>query len=373
MKHILHLNYIEISILLTFLISFLISIFYYFFFYLKIAFYKSESKKNEQLPVSIVICAKDEAENLKTFLPEILNQKYPDFEVIVVNDASTDETGNVLKLLQKEYKQLYVTTIPNDRKFKHGKKLAVSIGLKAAKNKWVLLTDADCKPASNLWLASMQENFSDKNEIVLAYGSYETKKGFLNKIIRFDTMFIALQYFSYAKAGIPYMGVGRNLAYKKSLFFNNKGFASHLHIQSGDDDLFVNENANKNNTNIELRHQSFTISKVSSSFKSWFYQKKRHLQTGKYYKFKHKFLLGLEVLSKMLFYISFITALLLLKQLFLFVIGIFVFRMLLQLFVFFKVSKQFNEKNIFLLGIIFDFIIPLINFIVILSNKISRK
>jgi len=373
MKHLLELNILEISILSIFMVSFLVSIFYYLFFYLRIVFYKPKAKNNNKFPVSIVICAKDEAENLKTFLPSILNQKYPEFEVIVVNDTSVDNTSDVLKLLKNEHKHLYVTTIPSDKKFKHGKKLAVTIGLKAAKNNWVLLTDADCKPTSENWLANMQENFANKTDIILAYGAYETKKGLLNKIIRFDTMFIAVQYFTFAMAGVPYMGVGRNLAYKRDLFFKNKGFASHLNLKSGDDDLFVNENANKHNIAIEIRKESFTISKVNTSFKHWFYQKKRHLTTGKYYKFKHKFLLGLEILSRALFYISFIASLYFVKQFYLIILGVFLFRMFLQLFIFFKASKIFNEKKIFYLGIIFDFIIPLINFIVILSNKVFRR
>ena len=374
MKYILELNILEIILLSAILITFLIQIFYYLFFYLRIVFYKFKDKKNKQFPVSIIICAKDEAENLKNFLPKVLNQKYPEFEVIVVNDASEDETEDVLKLLKNEHKHLYITKIPIDLKFKHGKKLAVTIGLKAAKNDWVLLTDADCVPESENWLAYMQENFVDKTDIVLGYGAYKTEKGFLNKLIRFDTMFIALQYFTFAMAGVPYMGVGRNLAYKKSLFFTKKGFASHLNLLSGDDDLFVNENANKNNTKIELRTETFTKSNPEENFKSWFYQKKRHLTTGKYYKSKHKFLLGIEIISRAIFYTSIIASIFILKQLFLLVITtIFLIRMIIQLFVFYKASKRFNEKNIFYLGIIFDFTIPLINFIVVLSNTLNRK
>ncbi|MBN1253600.1 MAG: glycosyltransferase [Bacteroidales bacterium] len=363
---------LEISLLAVIIVSLIIQLFYYFFFYLRIEFYKRKTEKNTQFPVSIVICAKDEAENLKNFLPLVLNQKYPEFEVIVVNDGSEDETADILKLLKNDYGNLYVTTIPSDTKFKHGKKLAVSIGLKAAKNDWVLLTDADCKPESENWLSYMQENFVDKTEIVISYGAYEPSKGFLNKLIRFDTMFIALQYFTFAMARIPYMGVGRNLAYKKSLFFENRGFSNHLHLESGDDDLFVNENANNENVKIELRPETFTQSKAEKKFKDWYYQKKRHLTTGKYYKFKHKVLLGLEVFSRELFYISFIFALIYCDHK-LFLIPLFLIRMITQLTVLYFASKKLNEKNIFYLGIIFDFIIPIINFIVIFSNTIKRK
>ena len=373
MKYLSELNIIEITLLTVFFITFLIQIFYYLFFYSRIAFYKFADKKNKQLPVSIVICAKNEAKNLEHFLPKILNQNYPEFEVVVVNDSSEDNTANVLKLLSNEYEHLYITTIPNDSIFKHGKKLALTIGLKAAKKDWVLLTDADCEPQSENWLKYMQENFVDKTDIVLGYGAYETKKGLLNKIIRFDTMFIALQYFTYAMAGIPYMGVGRNLAYRKSLFFKNKGFASHLNVKSGDDDLFINENANKNNIKLELRPETFTKSIAKEKFKDWFFQKKRHLSTGKYYKFKHKLLLGTEILSRAFFYIGIIVSIFIFKELLWTILGVFLFRMFIQLFVFYKASKKLNEKKLFYLGIIFDFTIPLINFIAILSNSIKPK
>jgi hypothetical protein len=250
--------------------------------------------------------------------------------------------------------------------------LAVTIGLKAAKNEWVLLTDADCKPVSKNWISKMQANFNKNTDIVLGYGAYSKQKGFLNKLIRFDSLFIAMQYFTFAKAGMPYMGVGRNLAYRKSVFFKNKGFASHLKIKSGDDDLFVNKIANKKNTAIELSPESFTQSVPETKFISWYYQKKRHLTTGRYYKFKHKFVLGLEILSRLLFYTSFITGLIYTNLWIYFAIG-FLIRFLLQLIIFYAASVKLKESNVFYFGIIFDFILPLINFIIILSNIRLRK
>ncbi len=352
--------------------AFFIQLFYYLFFYIRIAFYKPKDKKNKQSSVSVIICAKDEAENLENFLPKILEQDYPDFEVIVVNDGSEDETSDVLKRLKNKYSKLYVTSLPKNNKLRQGKKLALTIGLKAAKNDWVLLTDADCEPVSKNWISKMQANFTEDKEIVLGYGGYFARKGFLNKLIRFDSMFIALQYFTYAMAGIPYMGVGRNLAYRKSVFFKNKGFASHLKIKSGDDDLFVNKNARKKNTALELSPESFTRSVPETRFSSWYYQKKRHLTTGKYYRFSHKLLLGLEIFSRFLFYLAIITGLLYTKFLFLFA-GIYFTRLILQLIIFYAASIKFKESKVFYFGIIFDFILPLINFIIILTNFRLRK
>ena len=372
MPKIFELSVVELVILGIFSITFLIQLFYYLFFYIRIATHKVKTKENKNFPVSIIICAKDEAENLENFLPTVLEQNYPDYEVIVVNDGSIDETEDVLKRLNNKYKRLYVTTIPENNKSRQGKKLAVTIGVKAAKNEWILLTDADCKPVSENWINSMQNNFTDKNELVLAYGGYMERKGFLNKLIRFDSMFIAMQYFTFAMAGIPYMGVGRNLAYRKSVFFKNKGFASHLKLKSGDDDLFVNKIATKDNTGLELSTESFTRSVPESKFSSWYYQKKRHLTTGHYYRFKHKFVLGLEILSRILFYASFILSFVYSSLIIVFTVAFFV-RFILQLIIFYSSSVKFSEKKIFYLGIIFDLILPIINFIILIGNIKLRK
>lgn len=373
MNYILQLDIVELSILGAFAAMFLIQLFYYLFFYLRIAFYKEQkSAVTEQFPVSIIICAKNEAAQLEKFLPEVLEQNYPDYEVIVVNDGSDDGTDDILTLLKSKYEKLYVTTIPKSSNFKHNKKLAVSIGLKAAKHDWVLLTDADCKPMSKNWLKLMQEKFDEKTDFVIGYGGYIKTKGFLNAIIRYDTLTIAMQYFTFAMAKMLYMGVGRNLAYRKTVFFNNGGFSRHLHLASGDDDLFVNENANKTNFRLALDPDSFTQSVAEKRFKNWFYQKKRHITTAKYYKGKHKFALGLEIFSRVFFYASFIAGMFFPKLLFL-LLGGFLIRSILQLVILYSASVKFKEKGLFYLGIIFDFFIPLINFMVKLSNLKLRK
>ncbi len=374
MNYLLGLNIFEISILIVFAIAFFVQLFYYLFFYLRIKFYKEKSSSGKaQFPISVIVCAKNEAKYLKEFLPGILTQNYPDYEVIVVNDGSNDDTEDILKIYKSEYPKLYVTTLPSTGKFKHSKKLAVSIGLKAAKNDWVLLIDADCKTVSENWISKMQEQFEEKADFVLGYGGYLGSKGFLNKMIRFDTLFIALQYFTFAMAKLPYMGVGRNLAYRKQIFFSNKGFFRHLHLASGDDDLFVNDNATKSNVRIQLNPDTFTYSVPENEVKAWLYQKKRHLTTAKYYKFKHKIVLGFEIISRILFFISFVAGMFFPKIILFIVLG-FLIRYLVQLIIFYFASFRFKEKGIFYLGIIFDFIIPIINFMVHLSNiKLQKR
>jgi poly-beta-1,6-N-acetyl-D-glucosamine synthase len=366
-----YIEYIKYALLGLFLIAAAVQMIYYCFLYNKIALFRRAPHLKKH-PISVIICARNESENLRNNLPSILEQKHENFEVVVVNDCSTDDTEDVLRLYQKKYKNLRTTSITLDKKFSHGKKLAVTLGVKASQHEWLVFTDADCRPVSDQWLNRIQENFSDKTDIVLGLGKYSTSKGLLNTYIRFDTLVIAMQYMSYALAGIPYMGVGRNLAYRKSLFFDNKGFASHYNLLSGDDDLFVNETATKKNTAAEFAWESHTISTPKESWADWMTQKKRHITTADRYKPNHLFWLGLEPLTRLLFYLT-LCYLILLKIFVLTALLVFGIRLVTQLIIFKRTMQRFNEHKLLLWTIIFDLFSLFINFNIYLSGKFRRK
>jgi len=281
-----------------------VQLFYYLFFFIRLAFYKRKVKPQSQThPVSVVVCARDEAENLARNLPGILFQEYPtSHEVIVVNDNSYDDSKYVVEELQRGHKQLQLIELTQEAKMIPGTKYPLAVGIKSSKHEIVLLTDADCVPASEHWIQSMQSTYDDHTEIVLGYGAYHKKKGWLNKLVRWETFQTALQYLSYALAGLPYMGVGRNLSYKKAVFYRHKGFAAHHHIPGGDDDLFINKAATSKNTRINIEKEAFTLSRPPRSWKQWIRQKERHYSTGRFYKPGHKILLGLYSLTQFLFY-----------------------------------------------------------------------
>ncbi len=366
----------EIIIASILLVSLITQLYYYLGIYLKVAIKKkSDGKptlKTENPPVSIVICARNEEENLKHFLPTVLEQKYSEYEVIVVNDCSADNSDMVLENFQKQYPHLKVTTIKEDEKFSHTKKLALTVGIKSAKHEWLLLTDADCIPQSDLWLATMAENFKENTEVVLGYGGYFSEKGLLNKLIRFDTLHIAMNYFGFALNGKPYMGVGRNLAYKRSLFFKNRGFASHSHIDSGDDDLFVREVASKSNTAVEFSQNAHTLSVPRKTYSNWIRQKRRHTSTSSFYSSGIKFLLGLEPISRLLFYLSAITLIALLYFPYI-VSSIIALKLIVQLSIIKVVMKRLNEKKILLISLLWDFYSLYFYGKLLLLNSVTSK
>ena len=240
---------------------------------------------------------------------------------------------------------MHVVELTQEAKMIPGKKFPLSIGIKTAKYEVVLLTDADCIPASEHWITSMQEVYEDDTEIVLGYGAYFKKSGLLNKIIRWETFHSAMQYFSYALAGSAYMGVGRNLSYKKAIFYRHKGFSAHNNLPGGDDDLFINMAATRKNTKINMDKDSFTLSKPATTWQQWFSQKKRHYTTSKYYRPLHKFLLAMYAVTHFLFYPMLIVSLLFYNwQYALIVYGA---RFIIQATVFYKTMNRLDEKDLF--------------------------
>ncbi|MEN8226536.1 MAG: glycosyltransferase [Bacteroidota bacterium] len=362
----------EWILLSLFFSALLIQLGYYLLVFLKLPRYKPSKKKKSKKGISIIICAKNEEENLEHFLPRVLEQEYPEFEVVVVNDCSTDGTEQLLSEFSVRYKHLRYTSIPANEKFLHGKKLAVTIGLKSARFDHVLLTDADCYPVSNLWLQNMASNLTSEKKIILGYGGYERRKGLLNLIIRYETVFTAIQYLSYAIKGTPYMGVGRNLAYEKELFFNNKGFASHYHLSSGDDDLFVNETAVKENTAVEISKESHTLSIPKSTFRSWVKQKKRHLSVGTLYKRGSRIRLAGELISRMLLYLA-LFLLCFLSPWKWIVLALFVIFLIVRMVIFNLGMRRLDEKYLLLPSLLLDPVLPLVLGIIWLSSKFETK
>jgi len=369
------LSTIEYYFALVLIISTGIQIFFYLFFYLRVAIAKRKAPiPQKEIPVSVIICAKNEEQNLRKNLTLVLEQEYSNFEVIIVNDCSSDETEFVIKQLMSKYSHLRYTEIKEDPKFKHNKKLAVTIGIKAALHEHFIFIDADCKPNSKKWLSGIYQEFRDKKTIILGYGPYEEQEGLLDKLVRYDTFSIAVQYLSYAHAGIPYMGVGRNMAYTRSTYEQSSKFTKHYHIKSGDDDLFIAEVGSKENTGIAIHADTFTYSKQVASFNAWCSQKRRHLTTSGKYKFIHKLLLVLEPGSRLLFYILgalyFIFGF---QEFFIVIVSLIGSRFLLQTIINKLNLNRLQEKKLLVYSLIFDFILPILLLGLHFQNRLFRK
>lgn len=326
--------------------------------------------------VSVIVCAKNEANNLRQNIPLIMEQKYPEAQVIVVDDCSTDDTQLALSELRTKYPDLYYTCIPADMKFTHGKKLAVTVGIKAAKHEKIVFIDADCRPASEHWLTSVMEGYnSDKIQLVLGYGKYAKRKGFLNFYIRFETFWNAVQYFGFAKAMKPFMGVGRNMSYTKNLYEQSSKFRHHIGILSGDDDLFISEMGRRANTAIVVKPESQTISETKETWRDWFEQKTRHIKSSKLYPFSIKFMLAMEVFTRLMMYILPAIALLIITDntLLMIIGGAVLARWIVMHTALGIAHKRMGEKGLWWWAIPMELIVPLLQSCVVFYSIISKR
>ena len=343
-----------------------------FLIYSRLAFFKNSEISKAKPPVSVIIAARNEEENLLTNMPIILEQDYPDFEVIVINDRSVDDSIDVLKAFEERYSSLRVINIRENDRYEGGKKYAVTLGVKGAKYDRLIFTDADCKPVSRKWIEKVVEAAVNDQDIVLGYSPYLRQRGFLNKVIRYDAYATAMNYLNFALCGLPYMGVGRNLSYTKSAFFSVGGFRSHYRLLSGDDDLLINQIAQKKNTHICVDALAEVQSKPEEEWRSYWMQKRRHLTTGSSYRFIHRFLLVLQPVSLLVFWLSAIALLVSHNWLEITLTLVFV-RVLAQILIFRRSSRVLGQTDLAILSPIFEIFTLVLTACAHTANAVSNR
>ena len=341
-----------------------------------------KSQMDEVPGVSVILCAHNESYNLSRYLQALLTQDYPTYEVIVVDDGSEDETRAIVEQYMIRDTRLHLTFVPYGARVQSTKKLALTLAAKAAQYDYLLLTDADCVPESNRWISQMMSGFAQGKDVVLGFGAYFAEKGHINRLVRFDTLFNGLHYMGAALCGHPYMGVGRNLAYRKSLFFESGGFTHMMTNKAGDDDLFVNHVATKQNTAVVVDRSSFTWSLSKKTMKEWWQQKRRHLSVSPAYKAGTKFRLALEPLTRGLFYAAVIGIVIYqlpitnyqLPILLLAAVGLFFIRWIVQTAIINVSARRMGLKTFNMFSILwFDIVLPLVNLWMLTVPKKQNK
>lgn len=369
-------NRLSFIILLCFGITFIIQLIYHWCVFSKLAFHKKKSreKSDDQLePVSVVVCARDAYEYLQDLVPVLLTQDYPDYEIVIVNDCSEDETEEWLKDIERREPKIRPVQLRQHLNFFNGKKFPLSMGIKSAKNDLIVLTDVNCLPTNSQWLRSVVNSYGNNTEVVIGYSPYMNKKGLFNKIMRFDAVQYAMQYLSAALNKHPYMGIGTNLSYRKDLFYRHKGFTSHYTTSVGDDDLFVSQVAKGKNTEVLIDAENAILTTPPHKFGMWAHIKSSRYSTIPQYDTKAKFSSALFTWSHFLFYASFI-ALMILKPAFTLSIGtvyyipilafFFLLRYGTQMIIYHGTTKRLGEKGLLpgliLYDLIFAFLTPIL-------------
>lgn len=325
---------------------------YYLYYFIPFLSYTPPALEKVDFPVSVVLAAHNEANNLKRLLPCLLTQQYPLFEVLVADDRSTDETKKKLQELRQNHPNLRILPIEKTPPGIHPKKYALSQAIAQARYEHVLLTDADCLPASENWIKEMAQGFFGETAIVLGYSPYIRIFGFLNKLIRYETLLTALQYFSFARRGHAYMGVGRNLAYTKTSFNQVNGFASFRQVTGGDDDLLVQQARRKGQVNLVISPDSHAASFPKQTYGEWFIQKRRHLSVGRHYYWADQVRIGLFMGANLGFYLAVAYYLLIFNELFLPLI-LLIGRSIVLMWVYGQAARKLKEKlPVFLLPLL---------------------
>ena len=352
-------------------ILFFVQLLYYFCLYNRIFLHNRAVKRNnvhfsqELPPVSVIICAREESENLRRNLIAVLEQDYPQFEVIVINDGDTDESEDYLTILEEKYPHLYHSFVPDSSRYISRKKLAITLGVKASKYDWLVFTEANCMPQSNQWLRLMARNFTSRTQVVLGYSGYDRSKGWLHKRVAFDNLFTSMRYLGFALAGNPYMGIGRNLAYRKELFYQQKGFSAHLNLQRGDDDLFINHIATPENTRVETDVNAIMRTQPVLRAKDWREEKISYTSTARLYHGAQRWLAGFETFSRLIFYGCWVAALVIgILHFHWFVAGVafllWLLRFTTQAIIINKTAKELDDKRRYYFTLpVFDLLQPM--------------
>lgn len=342
----------------------------YYFLFSSILLKKKSTESHPEKPISVIIFVKNNAKNLSQFLPSILTQKYSNFEVVLIDNNSTDKTHKVIQSFAKNHPIIRIVNVENNEAFWGSKKYALTLGIKASKYDHLLFTEATCNPISENWISEMSHQFSPNKSIILGYSSFKSENSVSNFIIRFYHFILSIQYLNFTKLGMPFMADSRNFAYKKDTFFKAKGFINHMKHEFGEDDLFMQDAANKTNTTFTISKDSFIESNTPKSFLSWFFDQRKKVFLKKKYKNKHRFFLGLFTISKMSFYLFAIIILFYFpyKIILPFIISYF----LIQYIIIGLSLKKLNEKKLIYFVPFLDCSFLLIQISIFMANLISK-
>ncbi len=268
---------------------------------------------NNLPPVSIIIASHDDATQLEKHLPVLLQQEYPvQYEVIVVIEKGEHEVEDVLKRIQYQYDQqagnahLYVTYIPETSRYMSRRKLAITLGVKAAKNEWLLLTNSDCEPASSQWLATMARNCGDDKSLVLGYASYDDETSSFKRYERF----YHFCYLMRESQGKAYCTNCPNLMFRKSQFMEQEGYLGNLNLVRGEYDFLVNKYAEAGNTVVEIAPEAWVVQDAPTN-RSWVNARVYYMETRKSLlrSFLHRLLFDVDQVEMRIFTLAVIASL----------------------------------------------------------------
>lgn len=354
----------------AFIVFTAIQIIYYLTF--SSLFFKSKktNKINTKPPISLLIFVKNSAAYLEKNLTYFLNQDYPEFEILLIDNCSSDDTDEVLEKIKTKHKKVRIINVENNESFWANKKYTYTLAIKAAKYNHLLFSEIIAKPISKNWILEMSNQISDKKSLVLGYTKHNTSKGFMNLLIRFNDVLDALKAFTFTKFNTPFRASAYNFSFTKDNFFRVNGFIKHIKINYGKDDLFLRDAYFKKNTSFSIDEDSFVEITKEKTFKDWFSAQKRNSFLQNHYKLNHQILLFLYTITKLGSLTLGITLLFFYPyKIILCIIG---FYFLVKTIVLALATKKFKEPKIIFLFPFLEIILILLQISIFINNLMLK-
>lgn len=369
---------VALAIFILFVVIAVVQLIYYFIVYGKFAFHRKKNALSlREIPLSVVIVVRDNASQVLQTLPKFLEQQYPNYEIVIVNDRSPDEQSVfAIKEYQKRFSNVKFIDLRDAVSTSRGRKMAVSMGIKCSSYGNIVITDPDCLPASEHWLSNLSQNIQGQKKIVLGYSTYIKRRTPYNAFLHFDKLVGAVQYFSLALYNSTYRGDFSNIVFMRNLFYQQKGFTSFNHLQWGEEDIFIHNVATPTNTAIEYNPDSAIISQNVPSYGYWRLHKISLFFTRKFNSLKNRAILSSYNITNLLFYIFLVFAILMniTNPIFLYTtIGIAVVRIASMYVVFGISAKKLNEKQIIPHLLFYDILFSLLNPLYWSASKLNNK
>lgn len=348
---------IQWAVLVAFGVLFLFRVGYRIFFSLRILIQpKTKPASADKVPLSLLFTVRNEEENLKRNLPEILKLKNADFEVIAIDDFSQDSSLSVLGVMRLEDERIYVSSL--NQETRNSVKMAQNIALKAANNDWVMALPVSVSGFSPEWLCRIGELAGGTYSFIVNYSNVAGTKGLYNRLFRVETFLQQYKSAGFYRVGLPFVYSETNVAFRKEIYFQSGGYGQKVKEAYANLELIMNSFFRKKNTYFHLQAETAVWQTVKISKDDYFELLKKSIRIESYLSFTKKMILFFDEITRLLFIPVFILVIVLLPELWIVYSVLAGLLCFLQLLIIKIILNRLNERKLFLSSLVYDLLMP---------------
>ena len=347
----------ELVLLTVFGVLFLLRLLHLFLFTGRVLFRKKvDNNEAEKKPLSLILTIRNEEENLKNNLPKILSLENIDFEMVVVDDFSQDNSYLILGLLKDRYKRLTISALNQETKF--STKLALNIAIKATNNKWILTVPVSLAEVAAEWLDYISQATNNEKNVVIGYSTVARSKGFYNRLTRIENYFSYLKSTGYILNGIPFVYSVENVAFQKEKYFEIGGFGQKVTEHYANLELVINSFIRKKTTAVLFNKESSIRKTEVVKRADYFDLLKKSIRIESHLSSSKRVILFLIEFGKLLFLPIAAFVIVLLPELWIILAGLMGFIFTPYLFIIKITQNRLNERKIFIPSLVYDLLMP---------------